>query len=152
MSRDYETSNSLDPQEGRAEGSCPAFKRAESAESAGPCVPATFRGSCPFQKRVSIKRKRGHATRVGHTSLSNAREWSGERSSCHFRSTSDIRHRRDARNRTRSTRPAAAGPDLSTRQQESINITSRGSRNGFDSVRARPSRGSREAAALFLDG
>ena len=32
-SRDYETSNSLDPQEGRAEVSCPAFKRAESAES-----------------------------------------------------------------------------------------------------------------------
>ena len=39
---------------------------------------------------------------------------------------------------------------LSTRQQESIYITSRGSRNGFDSVRARPF--SREAAALFLDG
>ena len=35
LSRDYETSNSLDPQEGRAEVSCPAFKRAESAESAG---------------------------------------------------------------------------------------------------------------------
>ena len=33
------------------------------------------------QKRVSIKRKRGHVTRVGHTSLSNARVWSGERSS-----------------------------------------------------------------------
>ena len=31
-----------------------------------------------FQKRVSIKRKRGHVTRVGHTSLSNARVWSGE--------------------------------------------------------------------------
>ena len=29
----YETSNSLDPQEGRAEVSCPDFKRAESAES-----------------------------------------------------------------------------------------------------------------------
>ena len=35
LSRDYETSNSLDPQEGSAEVSCPAFKRAESAESAG---------------------------------------------------------------------------------------------------------------------
>ena len=33
LSRDYETSNSLDPQEGRVEVSCPAFKRAESAES-----------------------------------------------------------------------------------------------------------------------
>ena len=34
LSRDYETSNSPDPQEGRAEVSCPDFKRAESAESA----------------------------------------------------------------------------------------------------------------------
>ena len=34
LSRDYETSNSPDPQDGRAEVSCPAFKRAESAESA----------------------------------------------------------------------------------------------------------------------
>jgi len=33
-SRDYEASNSPDPQDGRAEVSCPAFKRAESAESA----------------------------------------------------------------------------------------------------------------------
>ena len=34
LSRDYETSNSPDPQDGRAEVSCPDFKRAESAESA----------------------------------------------------------------------------------------------------------------------
>ena len=32
LSRDYETSNSPDPQDGRAEVSCPDFKRAESAE------------------------------------------------------------------------------------------------------------------------
>ena len=34
LSRDYEASNSPDPQDGRAEVSCPDFKRAESAESA----------------------------------------------------------------------------------------------------------------------
>ena len=32
-----------------------------------------------------MKRKYGKVTRFGHSSLSNACMWSGERSSCHFR-------------------------------------------------------------------
>ena len=59
--------------------------------SSGPALGAKCRGCRPrlqgkspqnIQKRLSVKRKRGHVTRVGHTSLSNARVWSGERSSC----------------------------------------------------------------------
>ena len=39
--REYETSNSPDPQDGRAEVSCPGFKRAESAESTTLTLPST---------------------------------------------------------------------------------------------------------------
>ena len=65
LSRDYETSNSPDPQDGRAEVSCPAFKRAESAESAESAGPIRITAEALKMTMATDSRDGGRRDRGG---------------------------------------------------------------------------------------
>ena len=78
LSRDYETSNSPDPQEGRAEVSCPDFKRAESAESAAEASTVHITRVIPLRRSEVASRVR----QGGEQSASRSSDGTCARSGC----------------------------------------------------------------------